>query len=366
MKTMKELKTKLENEMKKCSHVFIVGHNEPDLDAIGSAIGLCTLASCYKKPSSIIVDDEPSKIDSSTKKVIDDCSSKIDIINKKTALEMANSNSLLILTDVNKKDMISLGDDVYKFKKIIVIDHHSENHNTVKTNGKFIREDISSASEIVTNILNMSKINYDSTVANYLLAGINLDTKRFKQNVTEDTHDTAEKLLHHGADIDYVNNLFLEEFESFCRISNLIINGTIIKKYSESLLTPIQVSFTLDRNNPKSIYRKEDYAKAADRMMKFYGIDASFALGFVEPGVVHVSARSSAQNGQKKTKVNVGTIMNHMKGGGNPQSAGCRVKTDNLLSLENDLMKLIPYGLSEKEDIIEEPPVIKRKQIKRK
>lgn len=359
MNTLKELKSKLETEIKKSSHVFVIGHNEPDLDAIGSAIGLCTLASHYKKPSSIIVNDEPSKIDSSTKKVIDDCSNRYNIINKDTALEMVNSNSLLILSDVNKLHMISLKEDVYKFKKIIVIDHHNEDKNTIKTEDKFIREDMSSACEIVATILNNAKIPYNSTVANYLLAGINLDTKRFKQNVTEDTHDTAEKLLRHGADTDFVNNLFLEEFESFCRISNLIINGTIIKKYSDSLLAPIQVSFTLDRNNPDAIYQKEDYAKAADRMMKFNGVDAAFALGFVEPGLVHISARSTK-------KVNVGTIMSKMHGGGNPQSAGGRVKTDNLLSLENNLMKYIPAGLSEKEDIIEEPPVIKKKQIRRK
>ena len=359
MNTLKELRAKLENEIKKCSRVFIIGHNGPDLDAIGSAIGLCTLASYYKKPASIIVDDEPSKLDPSVKKVIDDCKDKFDIINKNKALEMINSNSLLILTDVNKEDMISLGSDAYKFKKIIIIDHHGQNGKTIKTENKFIREDISSACEIITNILNMNKVQYGATIANYLLAGINLDTKRFKQNVTENTHDTAEKLLHHGADTDYVNNLFLEEFESFCRISNLIINGTIIKKYSDSLLAPIQVSFTLDRNNPKSIYRKEDYAKAADRMMKFNGIDASFALGFVEPGVVHISARSTK-------KVNVGKIMDQLHGGGNSQSAGARIVTDNLLSLENKLMKIIPVGLSEKEDIIEEPPVIKKKQVKRK
>ena len=69
MNTLKELRVKLENEMKKCSQVFIIGHNGPDLDAIGSAIGLYTLARYYKKPASIIVDDEPSKIDSSVKKV---------------------------------------------------------------------------------------------------------------------------------------------------------------------------------------------------------------------------------------------------------------------------------------------------------
>ena len=207
MLDIENLRVNFENKALNSGRLVIVPHKLADFDAIGSAIGLYTLARYYKKPASIIVDDEPSKIDSSVKKVLDDCKSKIDIISKETALKMANSNSLLILTDVNKEDMISLGNDVYKFKKIITIDHHGENSKTVKTENKFIREDISSACEIVTAILNMNRIPYESTVANYLLAGINLDTKRFKQNVTENTHDTAEKLLHHGADTDFVNNL---------------------------------------------------------------------------------------------------------------------------------------------------------------
>ena len=359
MNTLKELRNKLENEMKKCSQVFIIGHNGPDLDAIGSAIGLCTLAKYYKKPAYIIVDDDLSKVDSSVKKVIDECKDSINIIKKEKALEMVNSDSLLILTDVNKEDMISLGSDVYKFKKIITIDHHGENDKTVKTENKFIRQDVSSASEIVSAILNMNKIPYGSTVANYLLAGINLDTKRFKQNVTEKTHDTAEKLIRHGADIDKVNELFLEDFDSFCRISNLIINGTTLKQYSSSLLETINVSFTLNRNSPATIYSVVDLAKTADRMMKFYGIDAAFAIGFLDDTSIYISARSNK-------KVNVNKIMSELKGGGNPQCAGARIYADDLFQVENKLMDAVPAGLSDKENIIEEPPVIKKKQIKRK
>ena len=33
MESIKELKSKLENDFKKCSNVFIVGHNGPDYDA---------------------------------------------------------------------------------------------------------------------------------------------------------------------------------------------------------------------------------------------------------------------------------------------------------------------------------------------
>ena len=358
MKKLKELKSKLENDMKKSSKIFIIGHNSPDFDAIGACIGIYQLAKFYKKQAYIIVEDDESKIEPGVKKIIDSIKSKYTFIKRDDYLKSVDQESLLVVCDVNKKNMISIGNDLEKLKRIIIIDHHTEDNYTIDTKDKFISLKYSSACEIVASILNMSKVPYDSKVANYLLAGISLDTKRFKQNTTSKTHDVAEKLLDHGAEIDYVNNLFLEEFESYCRISNLIINGTVIKKYSDSLLAPIQVSFTLDRTNPTSLYLKEDYAKAADKMLKFYGIDASFALGYVENGIVHISARSTK-------KVDVGKIMKELQGGGNSQSAGARICTNDILSLENTLIETIPIGISKEEELIEKPKTIKIKKMKK-
>ena len=298
---LREFKSKLEMELKKSSSVFVMGHNEPDFDAIGSAFGLYVWAVQNDKNAYIIVDDDEYKIEPGVKKIIDDNRDIVRIINKEEFRKKVNDNSILIVTDTNKKSLISLKEELDKFRKVIVIDHHTKDEHSIKSDLEYIDQSTSSASEIVARLLNMGKIKYSSRVANYLLAGISLDTKRFKQNTTSTTHDVAEKLLVRGADIDYVNNLFLEEFENYCRISNLIINGTIIKKYTDSL-APITVSFTLDRANPKTIYLKEDYAKAADRMMKFNGIDASFALGYVDEETVHISARGGK-------KVNVGKIM---------------------------------------------------------
>lgn len=358
IKTIKDLGSKLETEIRKCSNLFIVGHNSPDFDAIGSSIGLFALAESLGKKAFIIVDDEDSKIEPGVKKIIDENRGRFRICKKDKFLKMADSKSLVILTDVNKKNMISIGDYIDRVGHTIVIDHHSEDAASVDTEDKFIELDVSSASEVVARILLEANINIDKSVANYLLAGISLDTKRFKQSTTSITHYVAEKLIDKGADIDCVNNLFLEEFESFCRISNLIINGTIIRKYSESL-APIQVSFTLNRNNPEEVYIKEDFAKAADRMMKFNGVDASFALGFVEPGIIHISARGTK-------KVNVGKIMTEMKGGGNQQSAGGRIEGDDIFKVEEELMSKISFGLSDEEPLVDEPQVIKVKQIKEK
>ncbi len=321
--SVKSLSTVLSDRIKESSKVFIVGHNSPDFDSIGSAIGLSVFAESLGKKSYIIVDDDAFKLEPGVKKILDSIKDDYKIITKKEFLEKATKKSLLIVTDVNKKPMISVGDSLDKVGHVVVIDHHSEDETTIDTEDRYVSEEASSACEIVTRILNYFKVKYDPNVANYLLAGISLDTKRFKLNTTDKTHEVAEILIRNKANIDFVNNLFLEEFESYCRISNLIINGTIIKKYSESMLSPIQVSFTLNRNQPKQIYIKEDYAKAADRMMKFEGMDASFTLGYVEPGIIHISARSNK-------RVNVGNIMKEMGGGGNAQSTGGRITSDDV------------------------------------
>ena len=124
------------------------------------------------------------------------------------------------------------------------------------------------------------------------------------------------------------------------------------------MLTPIQVSFSFNKNHPEQIYYKEDLAKASDRMMKFQGIDAAFTLGLIEDGVIYISARSGK-------RVNVGKIMAEMGGGGTIQSAAARIPSDDIFKLEEILIGNIPKGLSEEEDIIDEPPVIKRKQAKK-
>lgn len=335
-----DLKNRLVNQISQSNKVFIVGHKSPDFDAVGASIGLATLAKTLGKECHIIVDDDSSTIEPGALKILDECRDKYSIINREQFLNEVDDNSLLIVTDTNHTSLLSVKDDLNKFSSIFVIDHHCEGADTVLTENSYISVDSSSACEIISILLNELGIVYEPQVASYLLAGISLDTKRFKQSTTSLTHDVAEKLINRGANIDYVNHLFLEEFDSFCRISKLIINGTNFKKYKKELIIPIQISFTLDREHPTSIYQKEDFAKAADRMMKFNGVDASFALGFINPDVVHVSARSGK-------RVNVGNIMHQMNGGGTLQSAGGQYHTNDVFQIEKQLIDNIPFGLIE-------------------
>ena len=348
----------LDYKIKEASNIFIVGHNSPDFDSIASCMGMYYLVNYLNKEAYIVVNDEASKLEPGVKKIIDDNFLNYNFINRNDVLKLVDDNSLLIVCDTNKKELVSLADDLDKFKSTVCIDHHDVGEDSINFDLSNITPTSSSTCEIVTSLLREKNVKFDSNVANYLLAGISLDTRRFKFNTTSYTHDVAEFLIDNGADIDYVNNLFLEEFESFCRISNLIINGTIIKKYSESQLSPIQVSFTLNRNQPNAIYLKEDYAKAADKMMKFIGIDAAFALGFVEDGVIHISGRSGK-------RVNIAKILERINGGGTAQTGGARIVADDIFKVEEELMDNVQYGISDTENVAFTPQVIKIKQIKR-
>ena len=68
LEDFKDLRVILEKKIKNCSSVFIVGHNGPDFDSFGAAIGLSAIARNFYKKAYIIIDDEPTKIEPGVKK----------------------------------------------------------------------------------------------------------------------------------------------------------------------------------------------------------------------------------------------------------------------------------------------------------
>ncbi|MBQ8131899.1 MAG: DHH family phosphoesterase [Bacilli bacterium] len=330
--TMKDLRNTLDSSIKKSSNVFIVGHNEPDFDAIGSAIGLQVYAKNIGKKAYIIVEDED--LEPGVKKIVEENREKFHIIKKRDFLRMRDKNSILIMTDVNKKYMISVGEELEDFKKIIVIDHHKPDKETVDTKELYINLETSSASEIVTKLLlNTKNIFFDSQVANYLLSGIVLDTHRFMKNTSASTHDIVEHLIKKGASTDYVNDLFLREFESDKKINHLVFNETMFRTFQNGVAENRNIAFSLNRTSPETIYRREELAKAADKLMK-YRVDASFVLGYIKEGLISISARS-------RSDIDVSEIMSNIigiEGGGNRTSAGGKSYSDNLVQVEKNII----------------------------
>ena len=306
------------------SKVFIVGHDDSDYDSIGSAIGLSELCHNFGIESYIIVNDNDMELESGVKQIIDKEKEKYNIINLNKFLELKDNASALIVTDTSVSTRVSVRDYLDSFKNILIIDHHDESSRTIDTLNKYIDTNTSSASEIVTNLLEHANVKYSPETASYLLSGIRLDTKGFYMNMSEYTHKTMQKLEDKGANSDYVNELFLSEFDEYQEISLLISNNgnTEFESYEDlnnENNNQYNVSYTLNRIDPMQNYKKIVFAKAADEMMmKIRYTDASFAIGHTNPNTIWISGRS-------KGKVDVGEVLRQMDGGGNIRSAGCKI-----------------------------------------
>lgn len=324
MGSIKDLKVNLESKVLASENIIIVPHTRIDMDAFASAIGISLITNKLEKKSSILIDDAAYNIDNSVKTVIENAKKQFNIINYEKYLKIKTENNLFILTDVNKSNLVCIEKELATIDKdkIFIIDHHDEGNHTIDTKYKFISTNSSSASEILVKLLNYFKIKYSSDVANYLLAGIYLDTNKLTKNTTSDTFKIVAKLMESGASNSVIDNWFTEDFESDKRVLELVSKANIYK-----------YSFAIVLAEETCEYTREELAKVSDYLLK-YGVDAAFAIGKVDENLISISARS-------KDKVNVGEVMRELDGGGNKCSAATKIPAETVEEVGKKLIKLI-------------------------
>ncbi len=317
IKTIKELKTIIDVEIRECDTVVIVPHVGTDCDALAAALSVSLIAKKYDCDFVIVMDDD--KIESVTSSIMSELPSDIKFINSNVLSEyLKGKKPLLFIVDNNKKELIPIK-DIDNYEHVIIVDHHDVGETTIECENMHINLKVSSTSEIMYKLLEDMKIKYDShlqgaelnfNIANYLLAGIFLDTSKFAKNTYAGTMKVVSNLMVKGADLNYVNNLFMEDFESDQIVLNLV-NKPDLKVFN--------IAIALNSEDPKFIYNKEALAKAADYLNRFKSIDASFAIGLVDESTTYVSGRS-------KGNINIGDIMSQLGGGGNPSAGAARVE----------------------------------------
>jgi c-di-AMP phosphodiesterase-like protein len=223
--------------------------------------------------------------------------------------------------------MVCLKEELRNKDNVVIIDHHTEDENTIKSECKYINANISSASEIVTKLLTLYKIKPSGDVANYLLAGVYLDTNKLTKNISSDTMKNVAYLLDCGANMNIVTDLFAEDFNSDRRVQELVSKAKIITYSIALILADEGVEYT-----------KEELAKAADYLLK-YKVDAAFSIGNIGDNTISISARS-------KEKINVGQIMEELNGGGNQYSGATKLENTTVEEANKKLMKLIKPNYS--------------------
>lgn len=187
---------KLMKQIKLHDTIIIHRHNRPDLDALGSQLGLANaIKSTYPDKKVYCVGDMVNKYSFiGTMDIISD-----DLYN----------NALVIIVDVAVSQMIS--DLRYKLAKdVFIIDHHTNKSDV--TTDYLIDENKSSCAEYLAEILFDQNFIINKETATYLFGGIVTDSGRFQySSTTPSTFRIAAKLLELGADMNYIyTNLYTE------------------------------------------------------------------------------------------------------------------------------------------------------------
>lgn len=309
-------------------HVFVQGHRNPDLDAIGSAIGIVKIARIHGVKASVVLDVDHVNYDVG-RLIAKMQAAGIDkdvFISPKDALEEATDESLLVLTD-HSKYSITYDPELYDRLKnrLIIIDHHRrgeefpENPMLV-----YIEPYASSTCELVTEMIEYQPQGGEGVLtdleASAMLAGITVDSKEFSLRTGTRTFDAASYLRSIGADTQVVSELLKENIDNYLQRSHLV-----------STIDMIEPDMALLVGEENKIYDPIITAQVADTALSLEHVDASFALTRRSKDAVGISARSMGN-------VNVQVIMEKLGGGGHLSNAATQLKG---ITIEEAKVKLL-------------------------
>ena len=327
--------TAISEKLKSVDHVFVVGHKNLDMDALGSAVGMQLFSSNVLDESYVVYDAEQMSPDIHRAIQFLENEGVTKLLTLNQAMEIVTNRSLLIMVD-HSKTALTLSKEFYDlFTQTIVIDHHRRDQdfpdNAVIT---YIESGASSASELVTELIqfqNSKKARLSRIQASVLMGGMMLDTKNFTSRVTSRTFDVASYLRTRGSDSIVIQELAATDFEEYRLVNELILQGQAV-----------QPSILVAQAKDAKEYDIVVISKAADTMLAMSGIEASFVIAKNRQGDISISARS-------RSKINVQRIMEELGGGGHFNLAAARLADMSLQEAGDKLKTVISNEIREKE-----------------
>ena len=318
--------TAISEKLRSVDRVFVVGHKNLDMDALGSAVGMQLFASNVLDESYVVYDAEQMSPDIHRAIQFLENEGVTKLLPLNQAMGMVTNRSLLVMVD-HSKTALTLSKEFYDlFTQTIIIDHHRRDQdfpeNAVIT---YIESGASSASELVTELLqfqNSKKSRLSRIQASVLMGGMMLDTKNFTSRVTSRTFDVASYLRTRGSDSVVIQELAATDFEEYRLVNELILQGQAV-----------QPSILVAQAKDDKEYDTVVISKAADTMLAMSGIEASFVIAKNSQGDISISARS-------RSKINVQRIMEELGGGGHFNLAAARL-TDMSLQEAGDKLKTV-------------------------
>ncbi|MFR6221949.1 MAG: DHH family phosphoesterase [Anaerococcus sp.] len=292
------------------SKVFVMGHNNPDMDSFGSALGIYEGIKSIGKECYFVLNEVNKPIENIYNRTVEDLEGfRENVVTEIKALELMDQGSLVIVTDNHRKNSTEAPSLIDRTEQIVIIDHHRRGNDYIRNATiSYIEPYASSASELVTEILNYFDESFKARVpvAEALLAGLTVDTKNFVYQTGVRTFEAASILKRWGADSIIIKRMFKDDFEIVKYKSEVIADSTVVNDF-------IAIGhFNREMDGSTLIA-----SQAADDLLNIKGVKASFVLTRSNDKI-HISGRSLGD-------ISVQLILERIGGGGNLTSAATQL-----------------------------------------
>ena len=316
-------------------NVLIMGHNLPDIDSFGSALGIYIIAKKFGKEAHIVFGEISSSVRPFMNRFIDKEEYPDDMfIKKEEAENYLTASTVVIVVDVNRPQRTECPQLLDKCKTIIVFDHHRRSSDTITGAVlSYVDPYASSACEMVTEMIQYvdDGIKLKAFEADALYAGISIDTDGFNSKSGPRTFEAAAFLRRHGADVTRVSKMLRNDMNEYKAIASAVSKSEVYKS-----------AFAITVFDGEGLESPTiGGAKAANQLLDISGIKASFVITQYEDKL-YISARSIDE-------VNVQLVMEKLGGGGHMSIAGAQLTNCTIQQAVNTIKLTLDNMLAEGE-----------------
>jgi c-di-AMP phosphodiesterase-like protein len=312
--------------------VLIMGHRLGDIDSFGSSVGIYRIATFLNKKANIVINEVTTSVQPMVDRFRSDPDYPDDmIITGEQAAEMTDSNTMLVVVDVNRPSITDAPELLRMVKTIVVLDHHRQSSEVIGNAVlSYVEPYASSASEMVAEVVQYiaDGIKIRSTEADAMYAGIVIDTNNFRNQTGVRTFEAAAYLRRSGADVTRVRKMFRDSMAENKARAAAVSSAEIFREGfaigvcpAEGLQSPTVVG-----------------AQAANELLNITGIKASVVLTMYH-NTVFLSARSIDE-------VNVQVMMEKLGGGGHRSIAGAQLADVTIDEAKRRVKEVIDQMLS--------------------
>ena len=294
-------------------------HHDPDIDGVGATLAL----SIYLKEKGYevltILENFPEYMQ---------FLNGTENINSLNELKYSDDFSIIAL-DCASEDRIRPKDIYKKAKRIINIDHHSD--NTKFGNINIVNSYVSSTAELIYSIFKVNKCELNLKICENIYAGILFDTGGFRyQNTNYDTLLAGAELLQKGVNANRISEFVFDRW-SKSGFKALEITLKNLEYFGDN---KILFSFISNKEIVEDGLKNEDFEGIVDILRSNRDAIIIILLREVEKNIFKGSLRS-------KGEISINQVAKKFNGGGHPHAAGFEIKYNDVNALKKELIREI-------------------------